>query len=150
MSEYYENKEKEKKMDVFTRSVHRDYQNGTNDVELAADILSEGLDQPDWHLKYARNIINLVLFIVGGVLLSNLLFGFHHRSLGDIDPTLKILTLLIVICIASICGFFDNVLDQESTEVRWFNYARFWFVVIPLVSLTIYIAIMAIGTIASF
>jgi hypothetical protein len=153
MSEYQENKKKEEKMDIFTRSVHRDYQNGTNDVELAAEILSEGLDQPDWHLKYARNIIYLVLFIAGTVLIDSFLFTYKE-TLSGVGPTLRILMLLIVIGIACVCGFFDNILDQESTEVRWFNYVRFWFVLlfigIPLLMLTIYAAMWSTSAIANF
>lgn len=156
MSEYQENKKKEEKMDIFTRSVHRDYQNGTNDIELAAEILSEGLDQPDWYLKYARNIVNLVLTIVGFPLFFTFILpgGRRFQTLEEIDPTLRILILLIVIGIACVCGFFDNILDQESTEVRWFNYARFWFVLlfigIPLLMLTIYAAMWSTSAIANF
>lgn len=129
---------------------------GTNDVELAADILSEGLEQPDWHLKYARNIINLILITIGFPLFFTLILPGSRRlqTLEEIDPTLRFLILCIVIGISIVCGIFDNILDQESTEVRWFNYARFWFVLllvgIPLLILTIYITMWSVSAIANF
>jgi hypothetical protein len=115
----------------------------------AEEILSEDLDHPDWHLKYARNIINLIVFFGLVISLDELIFRGEFSSRSFLSESQAVLLFVVSAIIGLVCGFFDNRLDQESTEVRWFNYARFWFVLLTVGSLTLYIGIMAIGTILS-
>lgn len=117
------------------------------DVE---EILSEDIDHPDWHLKYARNIINLIVFFGLIISLKELITKGESSSSRFLSESHALLLFVMSAVIGLVCGFFDKVLDQESAEVRWFNYVRFWFVLLSIGSLTFYIAIQAFGTIASF
>ena len=139
LSDY--NKEKrEQPVDIFTQNVRAEYYNGTNDIQIAEDILSEGLDQPDWHLKYARNIINLILFITTSVSFTSIFFP-HTRGAIDIEFKYLFITLVFSLIIDVIVYVFDYIFDQESTAVRWFNYARFWFVLLSIGGFTLFIAL---------
>ncbi len=149
MSEYSDqDNKKERKENLIERSFGSliGYTSRTD----AEEILSEDLDHPDWHLKYARNIINLIVFFGLVISLNELIIRGEFSSRRFLSESQAVLLFVISAIIGLICGYFDKVLDQESTEVRWFNYTRFWFVLLSIGSLTLYIAIQAFGTIASF
>ena len=134
MSDYYQDENKK------DRSIF-EIINGPGDSFLnAEEILAEGLDRPDWHLRYARNIVYLILVVIGAMILESFFFRYYP-TLAQIDATVRITILALVVGITCVCGFFDNILDQESTEVRWFNYARFWFVLLSLGGLAFFIVI---------
>lgn len=139
MSDYNKEK-KEKPTDFFTQSVRREYYNGTNDIQIAEDILSDELDHPDWHLKYARNIINLILFITTSVSFTSIFFP-HTRGAIDIEFKYLFITFVFSLIIDTIVYFFDYIFDQESSLVYWFNHIRFWFVLLSIGGLTLFIAL---------
>lgn len=103
-----------------------DFFNARNDAE---EILSKDLDHPDWHLKYARNIVYLILFLTISALVTTFIFPWYYDISDDISASVRGTVLGVALLIAAICGIFDEMMDQESDEVLWFSYARFWFVV---------------------
>lgn len=147
MSEYQENKNKQNE-NLIERSFTSLF--GYTSKTDAEEILAKDLDHQDWHLKYARNIINLIIFFGLVISLNELIFRSEFSSRRFLTESQAILLFLISATIGLICGYFDNILDQESKEVRWFNYARFWFVLLTVGSLTFYIAILALNTIINF
>lgn len=100
------------------------------------DILSEDLDAPDWHLKYARNIVRLILYISLGVLLTSLLFPRSLSGLNDlISRDIQVVCLIFLLICTGINEFFDTMLDQKSSLVWWYTHIRFLIVLLAVLSL---------------
>lgn len=138
MSDYDDEKEKSQRGLIDTNS-------GFGDTfKEYEDILSEDLDAPDWYLKYARNIVRLILYISLGILLTSLLFPRWYVSLDDLIPygTQIGLFIFFLVC-TGINEFFDTMLDQESSLVWWYTHIRFWIVLLVCLGLTFTIAVMA-------
>ncbi|MCF7864904.1 MAG: hypothetical protein K9M11_00155 [Candidatus Pacebacteria bacterium] len=121
--------------------------NTYNDAE---EILSKDLEHPNWHLKYARNIIYLILFFTISISVTTFIFPWYYSISDDISASTRGTILGVTLFIATICGIFDEILDQESNEVWWFNYARFWFVVLAVGIFAIMIGLFALKTITNF
>jgi hypothetical protein len=131
MSEYRgQDNRKEHKENLIERSFGSLF--GYTSRTDAEEILSEDLDHPDWHLKYARNIINLIVFFGLAISLKELIIRGESSSSRFLSQSHAVLLFVISAIIGLVCGFFDKVLDQESAEVWWFTHVRFWFVLLSM------------------
>jgi hypothetical protein len=129
-------------VDVFNFSGPR------NDLE---EILSDDLDSPDWHLKYARNIVNLILFMSASLIISSLMrWSFTGFSLDDfISRQMQIFCLCVIGLIAFVCVYFDEAHDEKSTEAWWFTHIRFWVVTLSIGLCTLYIGLRVLFAISA-
>ena len=88
-----------------------------------ANILSDSLDEPDWYLIYAKNIINLILLLLTLAFIRSL-FGLYLLSNGLDDYLSRPAQLLCIIIFGFLYYINDNlekIFGGESRLASWIN-----------------------------
>lgn len=145
-------RKKKKPTDIFSQGIRKEYLNGGNDIENMASILSDNLDEPDWYLIYAKNIINLILFLLTLTFIRSL-FGLYVLSNGLDSYLSRPAQLLCIIIFGFLYYVNDNlntIFGEESRLASWINWARFWLVFGVIGSLLLVMLVMALNTITNF